>query len=370
LIVIIISIITICTTELYADEEAQASTKLDSISKFIAAPWASASTDEGISVGITAGISRFPNLLAYTSIQTSSKGYSSISLRAAIGNEKVKNILDASASNVIRYAYLPNIDKPDPYAEATVNRYQVRYSRLYKTSDPLEIGPDFLLDYSAGKDIKDLTMSNGLELNMVDGLYTPRFQKGGSVSAGLRARYATMSPNRPQNGYLVDAAFRIGDPSGELRISFARPVSQFSRIYFRFLGQFQGTTPPPVQNHLGGESTIRGEPSQLLHGQDLICARTQYHFTVLENWGFPLRLANRIWSIFPVWEMAIEGVCFYDIGSIEKPWDTGSRKFYKTRQGYGFGLRFVVPPELVLFFDVAKSPHGSPRFYIGVGETL
>lgn len=368
------------STPIFASDSEQTSSTPDSSKKFIAAPWASASTDEGIAVGFTAGISKFPNLLVYSSLQTSTKGYSSISLQVEMGNERVNNLLNGSASHVIRYAYNPYIDKPKPFARATVNRYQVRYSRLYQTSDPLEIGPDFMFDYSSGRSITD---PDGRELPLDFGWYNAllRFEDGMSITAGVRARYATMSTNRPLNGHLVDAAFRLGSYTnasghlnndhrmGEIRFAIAHPISKRSRIYVRVLGQSQGNASPPIQNHLGGESTIRGEPSQRDFGLQLLCGRAQYHFTVLEDWGFPLRLAHRIWSIFPVWAMDVEAVCFYDIGSVESD-DHPNLTWLKTRQGYGGGLRFVIPPELVLFFDIAKSPYCSPRFYLGVGETL
>ena len=381
LILVINSIITIGISELYATDNAQTPTKPDSTSKFIAAPWASASTDEGIAVGFTAGISKFPNLLAYTSLQTSSKGYSSISLQAEIRNCYVKNILNASASKAIRQLYDPFKPIPEPYASAVVNRYQIRYSRLYQRSKNFAIGPDFKFDFSSARKIECLENTE-LPWDFEWPYPKRRFDRGTSYSAGLRARYATMNPNRPLNGRIVDLSFRIGqaedrdwkldlDRSGEILIALARQFSHRNRFYLRFLGQFQELIPPPIQNHLGGESTLRGEPSQRDYGNTILCGRAQYHLTVLKNWDFPLNLAHRIWSIFPVWAMDVEVVSFYDIGGVvDGHWGERSDRYVKTKQGYGGGLRFVIPPELVLYFDVAKSPHGSPRFYLGVGETL
>jgi len=344
----------------------------DSSTKFIAAPWISANSDEGIAVGFTAGISRFPDLLIYSSIQTSTKGYSSLSLRGEMGKNRVRNVWNTNLSNVIRYSYYPSIDKPETRAKASVTRYQMRYSRLYMMDDRIELGPDFTLDYSIGKDVE--YTGDGLYLSAVDGPYDVRFGESGLSTLGIRARYASMNPNRPLSGNLVDLSFRLGNSgdnfpdsrNGELRIAFAKPITMKSRIYLRLLGQYQGSAKPPVQKHLGGETTLRGEPSQRDYGRTVISSRVQYHKTLLDKWDLPLRLANRICSLFPVWKMEVEGVCFYDIGSVERI----SGKFLKTRQGYGVGLRFVIPPELVLFFDIAKSPHSSPRFYLGVGETL
>lgn len=378
-ITVICAVITVFNAGLFASNNYPESSNPDSSRKFIAAPWVSANSDEGIAVGFTAGISKFPNLLLYSSLQTSTEGYSSLTLRGEMGNDRVRNIINAAASNAIRYSYDPYTSRPEPIAKALVNRYQVRYSRLFLMDDLLEIGPDILFDYSYGNRIEYID-GDGIELNTIPGnVYVPRFAEGGSLTLGLRARYRTTNANRPLNGYMIDFAFRLGDGgfnkydsrNGELRIAFARPVTNASRIYVRFLSQYQGSAEPPVQNHLGGENTLRGEPSQRDFGPGIICARMQYHLTVLDNWAFPFHLANRIWSIFPLWKMEVEGVCFYDIGSAESyNWGRRTGKWYKTRQGYGAGLRFVIPPELVLFFDVARSPHGSPRFYIGVGETL
>jgi len=350
--------------------------------QIIGAPYISASSDIGIEFGILTGIAKYPELISYLYFYHSTEGYTGIGIRGERSLNSWRLVTANYVTHILRKVYPDDVGTPEPYAKAAVDRLQIDLSVLRKNYTPpvevgikgegmLEFGPDLSIDISKGKNPID---TDGRPLNISD---IPRFQFGSIVHLGFRSRYRTTSAQRPLNGIIIDGALRVGrasgdalpkprlDMSGDLKVAVVKRLSLRSRLYLRGQGRWQLESPPPNQYWLGGEKTLRGQPDQREFGRRVLCGRAQYHFTTINAWDFPFRLLHNISSLIPVMAMDIETVAFYDIGSIGDP-DFG---WHKTRQGYGGGIRFVFPPEMVFSIDVAGTPHGGIRYYVGLGET-
>lgn len=366
--------------------------------QIIGMPWLSGSSDQGIAAGFSIGMADSPVYVVYLVGYASARRYASLSLKgeSELGDRRIAGRISLTSIN--RKVYPDGSGVPDPSASAQVGRITANISLLkaLRSADSpqpgtgsrltgskldklpstgqsiFEIGPDLLLDVSRSKDAVDAS-GNSPDLESI-----PRFRSGSTAQIGLRCRYRTTSAQRPVDGLLVDAAARLGrsggdlpglpDPdfSNELSAAAAIPLNSHFRLYLRGQWQYQLNSPLPVRNSLGADKTLRGQPDQRDIGRRVLSGRAQLHLTTLHKWTFPSRVLHYLWTGFPVLPLDVESVFFADIGKAGDP-DYGWRH---SRQGFGYGLRFVAPPELVLFLDIAKSPGGDVRFYIGTGETL
>lgn len=340
--------------------------------QILVAPWVAADSDKGIGFGITAGIARPPGNAVYSILHLTSKGNIGVSIRGETSVWDWQCAGDISASRATRYLYPPNKDFPDFYAKALTTRYYFSLSILKPLVGGIEIGPDFLVDIARSKNVKD---HDG---NLLDSENYPRFGFGSVVQCGLRARWLTTSVQRPLDGWHVDASIRGGrasgdvidgaqpDLAGDLRVAWTKPLHEQTRLYLRGWGRFQSVSPPPVRNYIGGDRSMRGQPAHRDFGRRFISGRAQINWDMISQWSTPFTVVNYFWSRIPRYRLDVEFVTFYDFGAVGDP-DYGWRH---TRHGYGAGLRFVLPPELVFFLDIARSPGGDVRFYLGGGETL
>ena len=340
--------------------------------QILAYPWVSINSDEGLSVGFSAGIAQPPGIVLFPTVSVASVGKASIGIRGEIISGRWHGMGETTLFRSVRFLYPAGEGIPDYYASATVDRFYSSLSILRSTASGIEIGPDLLIDIAKGKDAEDFD-DQPLDIDTL-----ARFGFGSIVQAGIRARWYNTSPIRPMDGWLVEGAIRAGRASGDAnagvcldaaadwKIAWTKPISERTRIYLRGWGRHQWNSPPPVRNDIGWVRSVRGQPFHRDFGRRFISGRTQIHRTVLTGWGLPFRIAHSIWSKIPSYRLDVEMVGFYDVGVVGDP-DFGWKK---TRHGYGVGLRFILPPELVFMLDFGITPGGDIRFYLGGGETL
>ncbi len=340
--------------------------------RFIAMPYLAGGSDEGLEIGITSGLARYPDMMIYAIGSWSTKGYTSLGVRGEKNAGSYRLIGKAYITSIKRYLYHDETGVPEPYASAAVRRLEVKLAALRKVRANLELGPEMICEIADGKDVED---AYGQPAS-IDSL--PRFGYGSIAQIGIRARYRTTSSMRPLNGLIMDGSVRLGradsdvldnpslDFGCDLWAAAARPFNPRTRLYLRGWWGYQHRTSPPNRLAIGGKWTLRGQPDQRDFGRRTINGRAQLHYLVIPEWSLPLETLHNLWSVIPDYRIDLETVAFLDIGRVGDP-DYGWRK---TRCGCGGGLRFVFPPEMVFFFDIAGSSGGGMRFYIGVGETL
>lgn len=338
----------------------------------LTAPWVSANSDEGIVGGFSAGLSRYPDMLLYSSFYSSSKGHIGIGLRGeqAVGNWRLSG--GVSLTRILRLLYKPVRGVPEPYAQGIVNRFELNISTLARIEGNLEIGPNLIVDIVRGENPTD-SLDQSIDLSTV-----PRFQHGSTSLIGWRARYSTTNPLRPIDGYVLEGSFGVGRSAGDylnspvpdfssnLRVSYARKLTEGTRFYTRLAWSHQHSAPPATRSFTSMLRNLRGQPDQRDFGRRLMSLRTNLYFMLLQDWSLPFQVMHSIWSLIPLVDMNVEMTAFYDIAEIGDPefgWGI-------PRRGYGTGFRFVIPPELVLYLDFATTPDGDVRFYIGTGELL
>ena len=356
------------------EEHPNTSEMPDSVGKMqvIAAPYVSASSDEGLLIGVLSSFAKYPEMLVYLYGYWSTRGYIGSTLRGEKDIGRFRLIGRIHLSRILRHIYPESSDAPDEIGSAKVSKLEIKLALMRKLAPGFEIGPELTLESVRGDDLKD-GFNNAVS---VDSLL--RFGKGSLLHLGGRSRYHTTSTLRPLDGIIIDGALSAGRSDGDavekpqfdysvnIYGALAHPVTSNIRIYLRGQYGYQSKATPPVMMPLGGETTLRGQPDQRDFGRWIWNGRSQMHFTALKDWDRLLRNANHIWHLIPVLKMDIETIAFLDIGKVGDP-EFGWKP---TRLGYGAGLRIVFPPENVFRLDFARSPGGDLRFYIGVGETL
>lgn len=338
----------------------------------IAAPYIAGGSDEGIEFGLSAGISRYPVLMMYFTGSVSTKGYSSTSIRGEFSTGNFRYSGEISGSRVLRYLFPPQPDFPDEYASALIDRLEFNLAMLKPVSDELEFGPKIAIDIAEGNEIEYIDGTPGLSSTL------PRFGYGISSQLGLMGRFHTTSTFRPTDGILAELSLLGGNASGvnleksvldfssEISFVYAKLLSDNWRYYWRGWWGHQHSTAPPNQFSIGGKNTLRGQRDQRYFGRRAVSSRLQLTYSVMERWELPKRVVKAVWKSFPLTDLDIEAVAFYDAGTTGDP----EYGWYKTRHGLGAGIRLVSPPEMTFFIDVARSPGGDLRIYMGAGETL
>lgn len=364
----IICLMAVSVSQLCADEVADSSVAREW--KFLGAPYVVANSDFGLIFGAGGGISKFPKIYIIYSASVSSAGdYSGGISSAQIVTERwrFENKTQLSKSN--RYIYTLNDDKPEAIASTMTNTRELQLSALRRFG-LFEIGPTVLIKTVRSNGTKDADDNPSL-------IDYPRFRKGDIELIGIRSRYQTANIVRPIEGVIFEGmirAGRMGDENGkgkfegdtELKLGYAKPVTDESRIYARVWSQFQLNAMPSLQNFLGWEQNHRGQPFMREWGRRVLSGRLQYHMTIAKQTKFPLVYLHELIALFPADRLDWEVVPFYDIGAVGDP----ANGWNKTRHGLGVGFHIILPPELVFRFDVAFAPGGSIRFFLGAGETL
>jgi hypothetical protein len=341
--------------------------------QFLGLPYITADPDFGIIFGAGVGIAKPPrtNFLVNTSISTG--GQMGLTLRGEVGSERSSQVFIFRQWLNPAGVYSPIGALPEAEAVAQLQRTEIKIAFLRRYSEHLEFGPELWNDFSKGIDPET---PDGDPVNVAG---IPRYRIGGLTLAGLRARYRTTSATRPTDGVIIDAAVRAGRAdgidythprptiAGDFWISKAKPISQNLRLYGRVWFRAQSEAPVSVRNDLGGVFSLRGQPYNRDYGRRLIAGRFQLHWTLIRGFTTFSDIAQMIIPPFPDWPLNLEVAPFADIGAVGDP-DIGGWR--RTRQGYGLSIRFVLPPELVFFFDIGYSPEGRPLLYFGGGETI
>lgn len=340
--------------------------------RVLALPYALANSDDGLILGGGAGVSRPGVLYLVASAEFSFVGRMTAAIECELQRGTTRYVGRISGVRGTRESYPELAADPEPIATATEERVQVQVSALRQVARHWEIGPALLYESALGLDPEDAD-GNPLAVNTL-----PRYRPGTNALAGLRARRRTTSAVRPYHGSILDFVVQGGsawsaawaapraDAAVQAFAALAKPFAPNLRLYLRADGRWQLNAPAPVRNFNGGERRVRGQPLRRELGRRIVFTRAQLHWTVLERIAWPMEFAGRILPLLPVFPLDVELVPFYDFGMI------GDAEFgwRPARHGLGAGIRIVIPPELVLRIDVGVTPGGSPRFYLGVGETI
>ncbi|MDP8228640.1 MAG: hypothetical protein P9M15_04235, partial [Candidatus Electryoneaceae bacterium] len=91
--------------------------------QILAAPWVSINSDEGLSVGISAGIAKPPGIILFPTVFVASVGKASVGIRGEILGERWRGIGETTLFRSVRFLYPAGDGIPDYYAKATVDRY-------------------------------------------------------------------------------------------------------------------------------------------------------------------------------------------------------------------------------------------------------
>ena len=335
-------------------------------------PYVSASSDAGFEAGIIASFASHPGMIMYYGGYWTTEGHSGISLRGERSTGSLRMISESSLTRILHKLYHPGVNIRKPFASAVVNRLQFNLAVMKEFTKDLEIGPELFIDVAKGEHVSDVNEQN------VSMESLSRFGLGSITQIGPRIRYRTTSTLRPLHCYIIDGSVRFGRAGGDaldnpeadfsidLRLATAQPLSDRTRLYLRSWWGHQHAAPPPVRYSIGGSRTIRGLALERDFGRRVVNVRSQLHYSLFDEWEFPMRVAHSFWNVIPSMKMNVETVAFYDVGSIGDP-DFGWRQLF---HGYGGGLRIIFPPEMTFYLDVATSPGGGLRFYFGAGETL
>ncbi len=338
--------------------------------QYIFSPLFGLSSDEGIILGVMAGLARPPDFLIYPSMYYTTQNKRVMKINGEVPFYGGRLGGDIAYRRTRQPLYDP-VGDPDVIARADVDRVELNLTWLYHIIGSLEVGPDIELDHSRARNIRHDEDFQGI----VD---DSRYLNGETVLGGFRLRWSTTSPYRPKRGIVLESAFRVGqagyhlwrdrklDFASDFHAAIAQPVSSNLRVYQRGFYNYQYESPPPVRNHIGGEATVRGHPSQREFGRRVLASRTQLHWTISGKRSWPAKWTLPAFrKMLPLY-YEVELVSFFDLGAVGDP-EFGWKQ---SRYGYGGGFRFIVLPDLVAHFDVAFSPDSKFRLYVGVGATL
>lgn len=341
--------------------------------QFLGAPYVTADSDNGIILGIGTGIAKTPTAAFIINSSVSTTGLAGFTLRGEMGNERTRYILRNALWLFPSNIYPFQGDLPDWEATALLQHTEIQWAALRKITPNFEIGPEIWTDFAKGIEPEDQD-GNPLNVN-----YIPRLIDGSLVLGGIRARYKTTSSVRPIDGVILDLAVRTGRADGvmfktprhtttaDFWAAIAKPISPKLRFYARGWFRYQDEAAPSVRNPIGGVFTLRGQPFARDYGRRMVAGRFQLHYKVAEHVKSIGRVAHRIIPFIPEWDLEFEVAPFADIGAVGDPEYGG---WHRTRQGYGMSFRLVLPPDLVLFLDLAFTPGGAGSYYFGGGESL
>jgi outer membrane protein assembly factor BamA len=128
-----------------------------------------------------------------------------------------------------------------------------------------------------------------------------------------------------------------------------------------------GQVPPYRRVGVGGASSIRGQPSDVLAGINLARASFEIRFPLFaqRRFSLPLPLVPKRIRNF---DLRFDGVLFADVGSAwGNPTDFGQAEL---KEGFGVGLRIFLPVLEVARFEVAFDHKGEPTIYFREGNLI
>ncbi|MCB2200035.1 hypothetical protein KQI63_11550 [bacterium] len=340
--------------------------------KMLLAPYVLGNSDDGLLGGIGWGLSLPETHYFLLGAEASSRG----AYRANIKGEwsvSSQSRLVGEFDIARRYTALYPVTggSPDPTVIAFERYIEVNGSLLRRYGQ-LEAGPALFVRKSVWRDAKDAD-ENPIPLAPFD-----RLQPAGIGLGGFHVRWRTTNPTRPLHGWLIDTRLQAGvvqyDPWQESRFELhahaslarAQKLSESVRLYLRAKGRFQIEAPPSLREEIGGDHTVRGELGGRDAGRRIIAGRSEVHWRIHDGLRWPMEVMHWVFPIVPVHSLEVELVPFYDVGAAGDP-DSG---WARTRQGAGLGVRVVLPPELVVRIDLARSFQGGTGFYFSIGETL
>ncbi|MDP8208523.1 MAG: hypothetical protein P9L92_17795 [Candidatus Electryonea clarkiae] len=338
--------------------------------QYVVAPILGYSTDEGFIIGGLSGITRPDGLILYPYSYYGTTGRIIVKIEGEVPLRSGFISGSTAFRRIARDLYSP-VGDGQVIAKATVDRVKTNISFLKSVSQNVQIGPSLKFDMSQASDIES---AEGNPLVIAP----DRFIKGSVILLGPQFRYRTTDTMRPYDGTIISTSILAGrsnsdlfinprfDLSADFSAALAKPVSNLLRFYIRGMTKFQLETPASVRNHMGGESTVRGHLEHRDYGRRLVAGRAQLNLKTITNWLLPSQIMNKLWDRLPIQPISYETVAFYDAGAVGDP-DFGWRK---TRNGFGCGLRVIVPPRIVGHFDIGYSADSGYRIYVGAGETL
>ena len=118
---------------------------------------------------------------------------------------------------------------------------------------------------------------------------------------------------------------------------------------------------------VGGDNSIRGQPSDIETGNNTARASLEVRFPILGQRRFTLPLPfvpRRISNV----DFRVDGEVFADAGTA---WNgSGDFPVARVRGGAGFGLRIFLPILELARFEVAFDQDGRPRIYLSEGNVI
>jgi hypothetical protein len=349
------------------------STTPDNPSKwqFLGAPYITADSDNGVIFGVGTGIAKQPNLALIINTSVSTTGLAGFTVRGEAASRNYRYIMKNAIWKFPTNIYSFQGAFPDWQVTSLLQHTEIQWAFLRKISPNFEMGPEIWTDFAKGLSPEDPD-GNSVAVSNI-----PRLRDGSLALGGIRARYRTTSAVRPMDGVIIDFAIRAGRADGvmftqpkftttaDLWTAFAKPLSKRSKLYMRGWFRYQDQAAPSVRNGIGGIYSLRGQPYSRDYGRRLISTRIQYHYRLVDHVN--IRAIRKVLPFIPEWDLQFEVAPFADIGAVA---DSDFNGWHRTRQGYGISLRFILPPDLIFFLDLAMSPGGKQQFYFGGGESL
>ncbi|MEN3039446.1 MAG: POTRA domain-containing protein [Candidatus Kryptonium sp.] len=153
-----------------------------------------------------------------------------------------------------------------------------------------------------------------------------------------------------QGGFEVQAyqRFLLGLFAGRFFVlnSIGRKIPSYSRYYF------------------GYQERLRGYFNEIFEGENIIKGTVEYRIPIIKQTFVK-------WEKAPLEEFSILrfGIDFTFFGDIGKTW-FNSEKFFKLKylKGYGVGVNFLLPYDLILSLEFARNDEGRGQFIVDFGS--
>jgi len=129
----------------------------------------------------------------------------------------------------------------------------------------------------------------------------------------------------------------------------------------------RGEVPDYRRLGVGGDDSIRGQPTGVMIGDNAARGSAEVRFPLLPRRRFALPIPfvpKRISNV----DLRVDGEAFVDVGTAWN--DSGSFRDSKLRRGVGFGLRIFLPIFEVARVEVAFDESGRARWYFSEGNMI
>ncbi len=126
-----------------------------------------------------------------------------------------------------------------------------------------------------------------------------------------------------------------------------------------------GEVPSYEHVYFGYGDRIRGHYKEVMEGEDLLGASTEFHYTLLSPKYFKVGFLPKE---FALWRFGITAAVFADAGTI---WYRGDKiNWSHLPSGYGLGLHFLMPFNIVLRAEYARNELGRGEFIFAMGSSF